>query len=260
MLRNFRLLNLRRLRRQPLRAALAVLAVSAGVSLGVSVVVLSASTTRSLNDFARRLAGPAPLRVIGATSRGGLDESVLGLVERTPGVSAAIPVVQAVTYAEGGRGQPTVVVAFGVDCRVQALIGPLGCSDQAVARATDTSSPIISGWLARRLGPGAVIRTDLGRTAIDPSLSGRALDRMNGGHVVVFPLPVAQRLFDRPQRLDTIYVIPRPHTDVGHLRATRARYDRGGCLLDPGLLVGQRLVATAHRPPPSARNPTDGAT
>ena len=128
MLRSVRLLNLRRLRRQPLRLVLAVVSVGAGVSLGVSVVILSTSITRSLTAFGRGLAGPAPLRVIGATSRGGLDQSVLAAIDRTPGVAAAVPTVQAVTIAEDDRGRSQTVGALGFDCRVEALAGRFGCS------------------------------------------------------------------------------------------------------------------------------------
>ena len=105
-----RLLNLRRIRRQPLRAVLAVVAVTAGVSLAVSVVVLTTSISRSITDFGRRLGGPAPLRVVGAASRAGLDEAVLGKVETTPGVGAAVPVVQAVTFAQGRHQEFPVLV------------------------------------------------------------------------------------------------------------------------------------------------------
>src|SRR5437868_10317726 len=99
-IRATRLLNLRRIRQQPLRVVLAILSVTGGVALGVSVLVVTASVKHSYAAFGRALGGPAQLRVVGATARGGLDEHVLGTVEHTPGVAAAVPVVQAVTLAE----------------------------------------------------------------------------------------------------------------------------------------------------------------
>src|SRR5205085_6340111 len=135
--RALRLLNLRRIRRQPLRSMLAVLAVGAGVSLAVSIVVLTTSIGVSLKNAARALAGPAPLRVIGATSRGGLDEAVLPRVASVPGVAAAIPAVQAVTLAEDARRRSTIVLALGVDCRIEALVGRLGCDPAALTQARD---------------------------------------------------------------------------------------------------------------------------
>lgn len=113
MLRAVSWLNLRRLRDRPMRFTLAVISVAAGVSLGISVIVLTSSVSDSLRSFGDRIAGPAPLRVVGATARGGLEQSVLGLVERTPGVAAAVPVVEAVTLAEGHRKSSVTVFAVG---------------------------------------------------------------------------------------------------------------------------------------------------
>src|SRR3954454_3114914 len=76
----FRILALRRLIKQPLRAVIAAVSVAAGVSLALSLVIVVASINASVKDHASELAGPAPLRVIGATTRGGLDQSVTAAV------------------------------------------------------------------------------------------------------------------------------------------------------------------------------------
>ena len=111
-MRAVRLLNLRRLRLHPVRALITIIAVAAGVSLSVAVVVLVSRGCNSLKRVARSLAGPPAVRVVGATSGGGWEESVLPTVRSTPGVDAAIPVVQAVTYVEDGRGGSVTVIAF----------------------------------------------------------------------------------------------------------------------------------------------------
>ena len=223
MIRAIRLLNLRRLRRQPLRAALAVIAVGAGVSLAVSVVVLTASINRSFAESGRRLAGPAPLRVVGALSRGGIDEATIPRVARVPGVAAAAPVIQAVTYAERPDGRSTTIVALGVDCRAQALlVGPdraSGVPASACATAGSSGLPlVVSDRLARQLGPSGVLRTDLGRLSVDHALVLPALDRINGGRVAIVGLTQAQRLFSRPHAVDVVYVSPRPGVTVADLR------------------------------------------
>ncbi|HEY8527788.1 MAG TPA: ABC transporter permease [Acidimicrobiales bacterium] len=99
-MRLLRLLALRHVRRRPLRAALAVVAVAAGTALAVNVFVVRSSVARSVEDFGRSLAGPAELRVVGAVRRGGLEPSVVEAVARTEGVAAVVPVVQAVTVVE----------------------------------------------------------------------------------------------------------------------------------------------------------------
>src|SRR6266550_7354965 len=77
MIRVARLLNLRRIRQQPMRAVLAVIAVAGGVALGASLLVVRDSVKGSYADFGRALGGPARLRVVGAAARGGLDQGVL---------------------------------------------------------------------------------------------------------------------------------------------------------------------------------------
>jgi putative ABC transport system permease protein len=217
VLRTVRLLNIRRLRRQPLRALLAVAAMAAGVTLTVSVLVVKDSVTTSFARIGGRLAGPAPLRVVGPMSRGGLDERVVPKVEAVDGVAAVIPAVQTVTYAERPDGSKSVVLALGLDCRVEALLGPFGCSRTA-AGAPGAASLVTSAALARALGAEGSIRTDLYRVPLRGAATLPGLDTLNNGRVVVFPLAAAQKLFDRPGRLDVAYVVPRPGTSVAALR------------------------------------------
>src|SRR5438270_9669406 len=203
MIRAARLLNLRRMRRQPLRVFLAVMAVAAGVALAMAIFVVTSSMSTSFARFGQSIAGPAPLRVVGATSRGGLDERVLATVEHTPGVAAAVPVVQAVTFGHtsASAGRDIGVLALGVDCRIEAVVGSFGCDPQALATASDTTPPLVAPSLARRLGPEGEIRTDLGAISVAGAPTQTRLDAVGAGRVAVFPLPVAQRLFARPGTL-----------------------------------------------------------
>src|SRR5256885_9905050 len=127
-----RVLNLRNVWRQPLRAVLAVLAVGAGVTLASAVVVERQSIDQSLAHFGRQLAGPTPLRVVGATNHGGLDPAVIDRVRSVPGVENTVPVVQTVTVVGGDRAREVNVVAIGVDCSVQHIVGNVGCTAEAV--------------------------------------------------------------------------------------------------------------------------------
>ena len=243
-----RILALRRLRRQPLRALIAAVSVAAGVSLAISLVIVVGSITTSVRDHGRELSGPTPLRVIGATSRGGLDPSVTNAVAGTDGVAVAIPMVQAITIAEDANQHETPVLAFGVDCRVEAIVGPFGCTDAALATAAaDTSPPFVSQSLVRSLGPGAVLRTDTGRLQLDgaPALAG--LDQLNNGRAVVMPITRAQALFGRPNQIDVIYVQPKPGTDLAALKQhlERAVGPVNGVLGadDPPPVIGVLLIS-----------------
>ncbi len=213
-------LNLRQVRRRPLRAALAVISIAAGASLGVSVLVMTSSVSAGFHAFGRQLAGPAPLRVVGATSSGGIDEKVLPAVAHTEGVQTAVPLVQVVAYAGSARDpRAATIVGLGVDCRVQAVVGHFGCTSAGLGALAKFGGVAISPALAGRLGDGASLQTDLGPVPLRSALRLPALNRVNGGNVAVFPLPEAQRLFARAHRLDVIYVIPAKGADLGDLRS-----------------------------------------
>src|SRR3954469_1529904 len=130
-LRAFLLLNLAPMARRKARALLAVIAISAGVALLSGVFTAERSTTASIDAVAHKMAGPTPLRVIGPTSHGGLTDSVVATMRKVPGVAAVVPVVQAIAQAESPRGK-TLVLALGVDCSAQAVVGNFGCSPSAV--------------------------------------------------------------------------------------------------------------------------------
>jgi putative ABC transport system permease protein len=250
-MRAIRLLALRRLRQQPLRALIAAITVGAGASLAVAILITSSSLDRSVRDEGAKLAGPTPLRIVGATTRGGIDERIIGVVKSTDGVEAAIPLVQAVTLADGVDGRSIPVVALGVDCSVEALVGRFGCTAEALAAAAAVNGPpFVAPKLLEELGSAAVLRTDVGRIPIASAPVFAALDQLNGGRTVAFPLPQAQAEFARPGLVDVIYVQPRAGVDVDELRVRleQAIGPVNGVLgaADPPPLVG--VVLTAFLP------------
>ena len=250
-MRAIRLLALRRLRQQPLRALIAAITVGAGTSLAVAILITSSSLDRSVREEGAKLAGPTPLRIVGATTRGGIDQRLIGVVQGTDGVGAAIPLVQAVTLADGADGKSIPVVALGVDCSIEALVGSFGCNaDLLAAAAASGAPPLVSSKLLAELGSGAVLRTDLRRIPIASAPVFAALDQLNGGRTVAFPLQQAQVELARAGVVDVIYVQPRAGVDVGELR-TRLEQAIGpvnGVLAaaDPPPLVG--VVLTAFLP------------
>src|SRR5207302_1176398 len=59
---------------------------------------------------------------------------------------------------------------------------------------------------------------DNGRVPLRSAPIATRLHAVGGGQVVVLPLPDAQAMFDRPGRLDVVYVMPTPGADVAALR------------------------------------------
>jgi putative ABC transport system permease protein len=218
--RVFRLLGGRRIRQQPLKAAIATVAVAAAVSLVIAIMVTSVSIQRSVADFGRSLAGPAPLRIVGPTTRAGLTTEAVGAAGAVDGVDAIVPMVQTVALADdAGSTEPTSVLALGVDCRIEALLGDVGCDPAMLAAAAGAGDLPVAVGPALGSQPDASLRTDTGRV----SLAGLpVLDRLaalNDGRVVVFELGSAQRRFIQPDRFDVAYVLPAPGADLGVIRS-----------------------------------------
>jgi putative ABC transport system permease protein len=191
-----RLLSLRWLWVHPIRALMAFVAVSAGLSLALAVLVTDSSVSWSFHSFAARLAPGSVLEVTGATARGGLEEKVLSKVERVAGVAAALPVVQAVTFAsaevESGRYRRDPVLALGIGSH------PLSVSRALAVRLGSAGAKVRTGaFLQSDSGPLSLAGVPIGALP-------RAMEQME---VVVMPLDQAQRLFDRHGRLDAIYVV-----------------------------------------------------
>src|SRR5580658_5100078 len=116
MMRAIRLLNLRRLARVRLRLVVAVIAVAAGSSLALSVVIVNTSTTYSINQLNQQVGGTAALKVVGATTTDAIDFKTLAATARTPGVAAAIPVVQAISAVRTSGTHNQSVLVIGINC------------------------------------------------------------------------------------------------------------------------------------------------
>lgn len=218
----FRLMHLRQLKRQPLRALLAVLAIGAGVTLTVAVLVAQSSLDRSFAAYNDTIGGPATLRVVSRIDHGGIDASTLTSVDQVDGVQTAVPLVLSVTQVNDGRGHDELVAVVGADCRAVALFGNEGCDPAALAHMTDADPPAIGSGARTAAGPNGVLRTDFGDRSLAQAPVLPELDRLNGGRVVLYPLAVAQSLFARPNGLDAIFIVPEPGVATSQLQAALA--------------------------------------
>ncbi len=105
--------SLREVLSHPGRALLTLLSIVIGVAAVVAVSVATSTTRQAYREMFTTVTGRAALEVVGA---GGstFDEGLLKLVETTPGVKVAAPIVQRPTimYVEGRRMK---LLALGVD-------------------------------------------------------------------------------------------------------------------------------------------------
>jgi putative ABC transport system permease protein len=243
-----RWLHLRRLREQPLRTTLAVVAVAAGVALTVGVLTARSSLDGAQVRFSEQLAGPATMRVEGPVSRNGLDVEVIPMVEAVPGVRATVPLVVGVTRTATTAGDHHLVAVIGADCRAEAVLGPLGC-DVGAGPLPAGEHGILSPSLARRLGPGGEIGTVLGPRPATAAHADERLEAVNGGLVAVYDLSTAQELFGREGGVDTLLVVPEPDADHQRLRAAvAAAAGDHNRVVDPGAALSENFFAATLLP------------
>jgi putative ABC transport system permease protein len=196
-----RIINLRAVRRHTLRALLAAFSLGGGVAIVVAVMIETASVRTAIDDVGYRIAGPAPLRIVGAATRGGIDPAVIDTARKVPGVSVLVPVVRAATLVRNGDRE-TFVLALGIDCSAHWLIDPKVCQPgQKEPQILATSTT-----LGRSLGTSATLATDVGQLSMPTLAQVPQLDTVNNGRVVVLPLSAAQAQFARSDRVDMVYV------------------------------------------------------
>ena len=198
----FRLLALRRLRQQPVRAILGIAAVAAGSSLAVAVAIVISSTSASIDRWGQAFSGPAPLRVVGASTRGGIEPGVVDRVRTVPGVTAAVPVLRAVVLVHDVDGLSGAAVVLGVDCSIEAIVGPVGCTPEALALSG--SRPLLIGPGLARNGFDAEVGSE--RIPLDGINVAEQLSGLGGGNVIVFSRAGAAALLQRQDRLDVVFV------------------------------------------------------
>jgi putative ABC transport system permease protein len=196
-----RIINLRAIRRHTLRALLAAISLGGGVAVVVAVMIETTSVTRAIDDVGYRIAGPAPLRIVGAANRGGIGPEAIDTARGVPGVSAVVPIVRAVTMVRTGDRE-TSVLALGIDCSAQWIIDPVVCQPGQ----QEPQIPATSTTLGRSLEPSSTLVTDAGQLPLNTLQHVSQLDTINNGLVVVLPLSVAKAQFARGERVDLAYV------------------------------------------------------
>ncbi|UMB69464.1 ABC transporter permease [Mycobacterium paraterrae] len=213
-----RLINLRAIRRHTLRALLAALSLGGGVAIVVAVMIETNSVRTAIDDVGYRIAGPAPLRIVGSATQGGIGPAVLGAAGKVPGVAVLAPVVRAATQVRDGD-RDTVVLALGIDCAARWIIDPKVCgSNQKEPQVMATSTVF-----GHSLGKSPALATDVGQLSIAGLAQIPQLDDVNNGRVVVLPLSAAKSQFARGDRVDTVYLTLAEHADATAVQAAVAK-------------------------------------
>ncbi|MEC3919944.1 ABC transporter permease [Nocardia sp. CDC160] len=180
----------------------------------VAVIGISGSLTGSIEKLTSGLAGNAALEISGVTDAG-FPQQVRADVAAVPGVAAAVPMLRASAGPDSDR-----LLVLGVDSSSSALDSDLKGAVQGDELASLLT--VQNGVLA---GPGTGFakgqQVQLGpvRVTIAAVLGGKQLSQLNGGHYLVAPLPVAQRITNRVGELDSVMIVAKPNTDRAQLRS-----------------------------------------
>ncbi|MGV9680821.1 FtsX-like permease family protein [Nocardia sp. NPDC003482] len=212
--------------------SLVVMAVSAG--LLVSTLSISGSVTGSVDRLTRGLGGKATLEVTGITDAG-FDQALLQSIRSVPGVAAAVPMLRARIGADADRA-----LLVGADASVSALGGALDgpLRDQAAKLLTTPHGVLVGAVTGHRAGER--FRIGASTVTVAAVLDDAVSARLNQGHIVIAPLPVAQEIAGRAGQLDSIEIVPAPDADAARLRsALTAVVDGRAVVADPSLRTAQ---------------------
>jgi|SRR5271166_3564755 len=194
-------------------ASIAVIGVSA--ALLVAILGVFGSLTGSVDRLATQIAGKADLEVAGITD-GGFDQSVQAELSQIPGVGAAVPMLR--TQLRSGSEQ---IPILGVDPGITALKSGLQEAVQDLMASPEFFT------VPKGVAVGAGMGLEKGRTLdlgtrtvpVVAVIDNAAARRINGGHFILAPLPLAQQVADRPHQLDSILVVAKPGNDLNQVRS-----------------------------------------
>ncbi|MEO9015924.1 MAG: FtsX-like permease family protein [Mycobacterium sp.] len=179
----------------------------------MAVLIEVTSVTKAVDDVGYQIAGPAPLRIVGAATRGGISPSVIEHTRATTGVAGVVPIIRGVTLIRND-GQEMFGMGLGVDCSAQWIVNPKVCES-----GQQEPPPAISSVLGNSLAASATLVTDVGQLSMDKFQRVSDLDGVNNGVVTVLPLSMAKVQFARGDRVDMMYVTLTKDSDASEVQA-----------------------------------------
>jgi putative ABC transport system permease protein len=235
----FNALVLGPLRKNPGRAALAVVAIALGVALGVAVHLINASALNEMSLSAHHLAGEADLVIRGP--RGGFDETLYPRIARLPQVEAVNPAVEADVAIAGSEGTLRII---GFDplraLQVQPALLPERRS--LVSDLFDPDAILLSPAAAARLrlktGDNLAIRVGTGDVVL--RVAGLLPEGAYRQPLGVMDIGAAQWRLARMGRLNRMDLRLKPGTDVaGFRRLLQQELPSGVHVVTPDVEAGR---------------------
>jgi putative ABC transport system permease protein len=221
-----RLFNLRYLTAHKARSGLSVAVITVSAALIIAVFGTYGSLSGSVGRLSSDVAGIASVEVAGVTDTG-FPQALFGRVAAAPGVASAVPVLQATILVRQRQA-----VLFGVGQQIGSLGSTLGRAIRAIPsgpRAKTTGVAIGPGLAAAaglKIGSRAEVVAPTGTVSDVPVkyiAAGAAARQVNDGYFMISSLAASQAILGGPDRINSIYVVPRKGAQIGRLTAALRR-------------------------------------
>jgi putative ABC transport system permease protein len=209
------------MRRQPLRTALAILAIALGIALGLSIYLINRVAADEISIAARSLYGLADLSVTNAT--GALDESLYPRVAQLPGVAEVSPVVEVEAKLADRAGSLRVLGIDGFRFeRLQPAFarGAQSDGDTDALELLDLQAVFLSVAAASelRLSRGDTLTLQVGMEPVAFRVVGVLPSSVLPGRAALMDIAEAQWRFDKLGRLSRIDVRLRSGAQASRVR------------------------------------------
>jgi putative ABC transport system permease protein len=200
---------------------LAVTGLAVGVALLFASQVASTSLNHSVSQLSSDLVGNMQLQ-LQARSPGGFDRRLLGAVQRIPGVTEALPVLEAQADVIGPRGRQSVDL-LGTDPRFARSGGPLlrhfSAEQLNHQQALALPAPVAKSIGAESLQPIEIqVGTHVTSTLLGATLTQGDIGELINSPVAIAPVAYAEALTGSSGRVTRIFV----HVRRGREAAVRA--------------------------------------
>jgi putative ABC transport system permease protein len=226
MLRLLRSVSLRDYRAAPVRLALMIGGIAAGVALIAALGIINASVLSNFRASLERAAGKAALQVVLGTGEVGFEESALATVKEDPQVENAFGLVRGWLAATDDSGD--TLQLFGVDLTTEAMdsydVRAAGEGIDELEFLNDPTSVLLTEEYATRRGITVDDHVEfatpkgLQRLRVRGLLRAEGLATIFAGNLAVMDLPAAQRLLGKEGRVDQVDVLLPAGADVTAVR------------------------------------------
>ena len=234
-------LGLRELTSRPGRAILTLLSVVIGVAAVLSVAAVTATVRGAFSDVQQRFAGRAVLEVTSQWG-GGFDEGATAQLERTPGVKAALPLLQQPTILYSKEKRLRLLMLGVAPDRQGALSGyELEAGSFRLGQRQGVLAADFARGLGVAVGDDVQVLTRLGvrKIRVTGLLARKGAALLGQGAVLLVALNDAQTLMGAKGRVDRIHLVLDDAADESAVADEVARR------LPDGLRVGSRSGGSA---------------